>query len=138
MLEDIDLSKITALAVEDDRSGVAVITALLRRLGIQTYVDSSGADTVEFAKGLDPRPTIIFLDLNLPRKTGYDIAREIRTDEQLRDVLVVAVSAMDPHTAIPKCKEAGFNGFIAKPLRRDRLADQIQRILRGEPVWEMQ
>ncbi len=137
-MEEIDLSRITALAVEDDKGGVAMITALLRRLGIRAYADTSGANTVEVAKRLDPLPDIIFLDLNLPRKTGFDIIQEIRADEQLKNVPVVAVSAMDPYSAIRKCKEAGFNGFIPKPLHRERLAEQIRRILRGDSVWEIQ
>lgn len=138
VLEDIDLSKITALVVEDDKGDVAMITAYLRRLGIRAYVDRSGANTVELAKQLDPMPDIIFLDLNLPRKTGFDIIKEIRADDQLHNVPVVATSAMDPQVAIPRCKEAGFNGFFPKPLRREHLADRIQRVLHGQSVWETQ
>ena len=135
-MDDIDFSTISALAVEDDPGGVALISSLLRRMGIKAYVDSSGLNTLEVVREMNPAPDIIFLDLNLPRKTGFDILRELRADEKFKDARVIAMTALDSHTALRKCKEAGFNGYIPKPLGRQRLADQIQRILRGEPVWD--
>ena len=88
------------------------------------------------ARGMKPRPNIILLDLNLPNTTGYDILKLIRADEQLQGVTVIAVTAQDADVEIPRCKEAGFDGFIGKPLSRSRFPRQLRRILNGEPVWE--
>jgi two-component system, cell cycle response regulator DivK len=132
----VDFSKITALAIEDDVSGGAMIGMMMRRLGIRAYVDSTGDQVIELARNMDPIPDIIFLDLNLPLKSGFEILKEIRADDKLKDVLVIAVTAMDAEIAIPKCKQAGFDGYIAKPLRLVRFNTQVANILSGKPVWD--
>jgi len=133
---DIDLTKITALAVEDDAGGMAIIGVMMRYLGMNAFLNTSGEGVVELARAMKPLPNIIFLDLNLPRCSGYDVLKKIRADEKLKGVIVVAVTAQDADTEIPRCMEAGFDGFIGKPISRSRFPRQIRRILAGEPVWE--
>ena len=138
MFKDItlDLSKLRALAAEDDMGGGAMISMILRRLGIQTYIDRTGSQIVDMAREMDQPPDIIFLDLHLPEKSGFEIIQEIRADARLKSVLVIAVSAMDANIAIPKCRQFGFNGFIAKPLSTGRFIQQVHDLLSGKPVWE--
>jgi two-component system cell cycle response regulator DivK len=136
MDNEIDFSKISALAVEDDAGGMAIIGVMMRYLGMKAYLNTTGEGVVELARSMKPPPQIIFLDLNLPRTTGYEILKKIRADEKLKNVLVVAVTAQDADIEIPKCKAAGFDGFIGKPISRSRFPRQVRRILSGEPVWE--
>jgi two-component system cell cycle response regulator DivK len=131
-----EFSEVNALVVEDDAGGMAIIGVMMRYLGIKAYINTTGQGVVEMAHAMKPQPNIIFLDINLPRTTGYDILKQIRADEKLKDVTVVAVTAQDADTEIPKCKEAGFNGYIGKPLSRSRFPRQLRRILSGEEVWE--
>lgn len=133
---DIDFTKYSALAVEDDAGGMAIIGVMMRHLGMTAYLNTTGDGVVELARAMKPRPNIIFLDLNLPKTDGYAILRQIRADEKLKGVLVVAVTAQDADTEIPRCMSAGFDGFIGKPISRTRFPRQVRRILMGEPVWE--
>ena len=55
----------------------------------------------------------------------------------LKDVPVIAVTAEASIEQMNKARLSGFNGFLGKPLDPDLFPDQIQRILAGEPVWEM-
>jgi two-component system, cell cycle response regulator DivK len=136
MSEQVDLSKLNALVVEDDAGGMAIIGVMMRHLGIKAFINTTGDGVVLMAHAMKPPPDIIFLDLNLPRTTGYDILKEIRADDKLKDVTVVAVTAQDADTEIPKTKEAGFNAYIGKPISRMRFPRQLRRILKGEDVWE--
>lgn len=131
-----EFSTVHALVVEDDAGGMAIIGVMMRYLGIKSYINTSGEGVIEMAYAMKPMPNIIFLDINLPRTSGYEILAKIRADEKLKNVLVVAVTAQDADTEIPKCKEAGFNGYIGKPLSRARFPRQLRRILSGEEVWE--
>lgn len=131
-----EFSNIHALVVEDDAGGMAIIGVMMRYIGIKAFINTTGQGVVQMAHAMSSPPDIIFLDLNLPRTSGYDILKEIRADEKLKDTLVVAVTAQDADTEIPKCKEAGFNGYIGKPLSRTRFPRQVRRLLDGEPVWE--
>lgn len=133
---DIDFTKYSALAVEDDTGGMAIIGVMMRYLGMQSYMNTTGEGVIELARAMRPRPNIIFLDINLPKTNGYEILKKIRADEKIGKVLVVAMTAQDADTEIPKCLAAGFDGFIGKPISRSRFPRQIRRILSGEPVWE--
>jgi two-component system, cell cycle response regulator DivK len=133
---DFDFAKVNAIAVEDDAGGMAIIGVMMRYLGIRAYINTSGEGVIELARAMKPPPDVIFLDLNLPKTTGYELLKKIRADEHLKKVLLIAVTAQDADTEIPKCKEAGFDGYIGKPISRSRFPRQLKRIMMGEPVWE--
>lgn len=133
---EVDLASVSALVVEDDAGGMAIIGVMLRHLHINAYINTSGEGVVQMAKAMRPRPDIIFCDINLPTMTGYDVLEAIRRDPALRDTPVIAVTAQDADTEIPKARAAGFNGYIGKPLNRMRFPKQLRRILAGEAVWE--
>lgn len=133
---DIDFTRYNALAVEDDSGGMAIIGIMMRYLGMTSYMHTSGDGAVELALAMKPRPDVIFLDLNLPRMNGYEVLKKIRSEPKLQHAIVVAITAQDADTEIPKCLSAGFNGFIGKPISRTRFPRQMRRILSGEPVWE--
>jgi len=136
VMTEIDFTKINALAVEDDAGGMAILGVMMRYLGINTYMNTTGEGVIELARAMKPGPDIIFLDIDLPRTTGYEILKKLRADEKLKRVLIIAVTAQDADAEIPKCKKAGFDGFIGKPISRSRFPRQIRRILSGESVWE--
>jgi two-component system cell cycle response regulator DivK len=133
---DLDFQNVSALAVEDDGGSMAIIGVMLRYLGIKANINTNGQGVVAMAHAMKPTPQVILLDINLPATNGYEVLKQIRADEKLKSIPVIAVTAQDADTEIPKCKEAGFDGFIGKPLSRSRFPRQLRRILNGEAVWE--
>lgn len=134
--EEVDFKRVQAMAVEDDAGGIAIIGVMLRYLGISAYLNATGDGVIEMARAIKPKLDVMFLDINLPRTTGYRILQQIRADDKLKSALVIAVTAQDADAEIPKCKEAGFDGYIGKPISRSRFPRQLRRILSGEAVWE--
>jgi CheY-like chemotaxis protein len=132
----IDFTTLTVIAVEDNAAGGAIVSLLMRRLGMNSYVDPTGENVVGMALAAKPTPDIILCDLNLPGRSGYELIGDLRKHSKLAKMKIVAVSASDPHYAIPRCKQVGFDGYIAKPLSRRRFVDQITRIMHGKPVWD--
>ena len=131
-----DFKGLTALVVEDDAGGMAIIGVMMRYLGINAYINTTGDGVVEMANAMPKKPDIIFLDINLPNTTGYDILKKLRENERYKAVTIVAVTAQDADTEIPKAKEAGFDAYIGKPISRMRFPKQLRRIISGEEVWE--
>ncbi|MGJ3238124.1 MAG: response regulator [Anaerolineae bacterium] len=130
-----DFKSLTALVVEDDAGGMAIIGVMMRHLGINAYINTTGDGVVQMANAMPEQPNIIFLDINLPNTTGYDILAQLRATEKYKDCTIVAVTAQDADTEIPKAKEAGFDAYISKPISRMRFPKQLRRILNGEDVW---
>jgi CheY-like chemotaxis protein len=133
---EFNFTNVSALAVEDDGGSMAIIGVMLRYLGIKAMINTNGQGVVEMANSMKPAPQVILLDINLPATNGYEVLKKIRADEKLKSITVIAVTAQDADTEIPKCQEAGFDGFIGKPLSRSRFPRQLRRILNGEAVWE--
>jgi len=132
----IDLSEISVLVVEDNVSNFVLIARMLGFLGIHCEWKTSGYEVVEYADTL-PRVDLVLMDIRLPYEDGYGALRKLRQSPKLRNVPVVAVTAEASVEQITKAKAAGFDGFLGKPLNPDRFPNQIQRILAGKPVWEL-
>lgn len=124
------------MVVEDNVSNFVLIARMLGYMGIHCEWKTSGYEVVEYADTL-PRLDLVLMDIRLPYEDGYGALRKIRSSPTLKDTLVIAVTAEASLAQINKAKEAGFNGFIGKPLDPDRFPEQIRRILAGEQVWEL-
>jgi len=125
------------LVVEDNVPNFVLIARLLAYMGIQKCEwKTTGWGVVEFAKTM-PKVDLILMDLRLPHEDGYEALEQIRSDSELRDTLVVVVTAQASSVEMQKARQAGFDGFLSKPLDADVFPEQIRRILEGESVWEM-
>ena len=124
------------LVVEDNVSNFVLIARMLGFLGIHCEWKTSGYEVVEYADTL-PKVDLILMDIRLPYEDGYSALRKIRQSPRLKTVPVIAVTAEASNEQMNKARQSGFNGFLGKPLDPDRFPDQIQRILAGDPVWEM-
>ncbi|HVN52825.1 MAG TPA: response regulator [Anaerolineaceae bacterium] len=126
----------TVLVVEDNVSNFVLIARMLGFLGIHCEWKTSGYEVVEYADTL-PRVDLILMDIRLPYEDGYGALKKIRSSQRLRSIPVVAVTAEASLEQINKARQSGFDGFLGKPLDPDRFPDQINRILTGDPVWEL-
>ncbi|NPV68819.1 MAG: response regulator, partial [Anaerolineae bacterium] len=97
----------------------------------------SGWQVVQFADTL-PRVDLVLMDIRLPYEDGYQALEKIRAHHRLQNTLVVAVTAETSEEQMKRAQQAGFDGFLGKPLDPDRFPNQIRCILSGEPVWEWQ
>lgn len=124
------------LVVEDNVSNFVLIARMLGFMNIHCEWKSSGYDVVEFADAL-PYLDLILMDIRLPYEDGFGALRKLRQSPTLKTIPVVAVTAEASSNQMAKAKEAGFDGFIGKPLDPDRFPEQIRRALSGVPVWDL-
>ena len=132
----VEVKDATVLVVEDNVSNFVLIARLLGYMGIHCEWKTSGYEIVEFADTL-PKLDLILLDIRLPYEDGFSALRKLRSSPSLKSSLVVAVTAEASMDQMKKAREAGFDGFLGKPLDPDKFPEQINRILSGEPVWEL-
>lgn len=126
------------LVVEDNVPNFVLIARMLAFMGVQHCEwKTSGWQVVQFADTL-PRVDLVLMDIRLPYEDGYQALEKIRAHHRLQNTLVVAVTAEASEEQMKRAQQAGFDGFLGKPLDPDRFPNQIRRILSGEPVWEWQ
>ena len=125
------------LVVEDNVSNFVLIARLLAFMGVQKCEwKTTGWGVVDFANTMQ-RIDLILMDLRLPHEDGYEALAQIRADENLKDILVVVVTAHGSSQEMQKAREAGFDGFLVKPLDADQFPEQIRQILNGQAVWDL-
>ena len=84
---------------------------------------------------VSPRPGIILLDLNMPRKDGREALKEIKSDPSLRRIPVVILTTSEAEQDILRSYDLGVNAFVTKPVTFDGLASAISRL--GEFWFEI-
>jgi CheY-like chemotaxis protein len=75
-----------------------------------------------------PRPGLILLDLNMPKKDGREALKEIKADPELRKIPVVVLTTSKADTDIGRIYELGANSFISKPVSFDSLVEVMKII----------
>ena len=132
----VDPKEATILIVEDNVSNFVLMARMLAYMGVpRCEWKTSGWLVVEFADTL-PKIDLILMDLRLPYEDGYGALKKVRATPKIKDTIVVAVTAEASQEQLNRAREAGFDGFLGKPLDPDRFPEQIRRLLRGEQVWE--
>jgi two-component system cell cycle response regulator DivK len=132
-----ELKNKTILIVEDTASNYALMCRMLEHMGARCLWKTSGREVTEFIQ-TSGRVDLIFMDLRLPHEDGYTALGRIRATQQLRDIPVVAVTAYASEEEMRRSHQAGFDGFLGKPLEPDRFPDQVRRMLSGKPVWDLE
>ncbi len=134
---NIDPKDAHILVVEDNVSNFVLIARLLAFMGVQKCEwKTTGWGVVDFANTMQ-KVDLVLMDLRLPHENGYDALHQIRSDARLQFTRVVVVTAHGSREEMDKARQAGFDGFLSKPLDADLFPEQIRSILSGEEVWDL-
>jgi two-component system, OmpR family, phosphate regulon response regulator PhoB len=115
------------LVVEDHPDTRAAVAEHLADRGFDVTIACDGEAAMLSIR--QERPDLVYLDMNLPQISGYDVCEQIRTDPLLDGVGVVMTSAQASIQVHVSCLEAGADAFIPKPFELDVVADVIDRIV---------
>lgn len=114
------------LIIDDIADISEIFCTLLRNLGHEVIIASNGAEGIFKAKEFQPE--VIFCDIGLPDMNGYDVAKRIRSDTELKDVFLTALSGYAQPEDLECSKLAGFNQHLAKPVNMDTLEKILAEI----------
>jgi signal transduction histidine kinase/DNA-binding response OmpR family regulator len=118
------------LVVDDNITHLDILAHLLKRIKMRvTVLDNSekALPTLQQALNKSRGFDLCVLDILMPALNGYDLAVQIRNSD-FKDLPLVALSSM-PGRDAKKCEEAGFNGYLAKPIYKQKLYQMIERVL---------
>lgn len=127
------------LLVEDNPGDVRLTVEALKenKLHIGLHVVEDGAEAMAFLNQEGdyadvPRPDLILLDLNLPKKDGRELLAEIKADERLRRIPVVVLTTSQAEEDVLKTYELHANCYITKPVDLGQFIRVVQSI---EHFW---
>jgi len=124
------------LITDDNQTNLDILHYIMNGVGMIVTACSNGEETIKtvvesFEKD-DPFDICVF-DIMMPGKSGYDVAREVREKYGSSIPLLAFSSSIDD--SAQSCEEAGFNGFLPKPVNRTKLFKMMVRLIfqAGEP-----
>ncbi|MFZ2171136.1 MAG: response regulator [Methylococcaceae bacterium] len=119
--------KATILLIEDNEKNRYLTTYLLQKYGYQVFQAVDGRSGIEMAHQL--KPDLILLDIQLPRMDGYAVAQELKKNQELRDIPIVAVTSYAMVDDREQILAAGCVGYIEKPINPETFVTEIEQYL---------
>ncbi len=130
---DVDL--IEVLLVEDDPGDVVLIREAFadNKVGNRLSVVGDGVEAMAFLRREGeyadaPRPDLVLLDLNLPRKNGREVLSEIKNDPELSIIPVIVLTTSEAEEDIVRSYSLHANAYITKPVDFERFAGVVHQI----------
>jgi CheY-like chemotaxis protein len=135
-------TEVVVLHIDDDPNDTILLQAAARsaKLGFQMHNVEDGEQAIAFLSGageyadrnLYPLPSLILLDLKMPRATGFEVLTWIRKHPQLREVPVVVLSGSELQDDVEKAYVGGANSYLVKPIGFEALVNLVSNI---NSVW---
>ena len=127
------------LLVEDNLADIRLITETLKsfKTPINIYCVKDGVEAISFlnrrgANEKSIKPDIIILDLNLPNKNGFEVLKEIKEDNELKNIPTIILSISNAPDDIKKSYFLQANCYITKPIELDEFIKAVKKI---EDFW---
>lgn len=111
------------LIIEDNAANLELMNYLLRAFGHQPIAASDGLEGCRLAQ--ETRPDVIICDIQLPGADGYAVARTLKSDPELRNIPLIAVTALAMVGDRDKALAAGFDGYITKPIDPESFVGRV-------------
>jgi two-component system CheB/CheR fusion protein len=113
------------LLVDDNPDALETMSMLLEMFGHEVATASDGVKAVEVARSF--RPEVMFLDLGLPGRDGYEVARILREEFPKGTLWLVALTGYGQDEDRKRTREAGFDQHLVKPVEPEALEAALQR-----------
>ena len=115
------------LCVEDNAENLMMLQRRLTRRGFEVTISMNGAESVEWAKTL--QPDVIVMDLNLPGVDGWEATRRLKNQPETKDIPIIVLTADPKEKSREKALAAGCDEFALKPIDFEGLVARIQSFL---------
>jgi CheY-like chemotaxis protein len=130
------------LLAEDDPNDVLLIQRAFQKAGLRNAlkVVRDGEQAIEYLSGTGnysqrdrfPLPFLLLLDLKMPGTDGFEVLQWLRSEPQLRRLLVVVLTSSNLQSDVDRAYELGANSYLVKPVEFDQMVNMIQRF---EAYW---
>ena len=126
-----DSNRWTVLVVDDNRQNLELLLAYLEDLEDVTAIQA--CDGVRALEQVARRkPDLILLDIMMPRMSGFEVCKQLKSNPQTRDIPVVMVTALNETADIERATECGTDDYITKPIERRALVNLVRTMLHAK------
>ena len=116
------------LVVDDNPQNLELLVAYLESLGCQVITAVDGLEAIDRVRA--ETPDLILLDVMMPRMSGFEVCRKLKTDPETRDIPILMVTALNEMSDIERGVQSGTDDFVSKPVNRLELVTRVKSLLR--------
>jgi len=116
------------MVVDDDPNLTRSVTFILQKEGYQVDVATNGEEAM--AKIRQSKPRLMFLDVMMPKKNGYEVCNEIKGNPELSDIYIIMLTAKGQERDREKGLEMGADEFISKPFSPKAIVERTRELFR--------
>ena len=117
------------LIAEDNPAGAELLEAYLADAPYEVRTATNGEEALKTAAAW--KPDVVLLDVMMPRLSGFEVCRSIRSNPATRDIGVIMVTALDQHADIDRAVDVGTDDFLTKPIHKAELLLRVRALLRA-------
>jgi CheY-like chemotaxis protein len=116
------------LIADDNQQNVELLEAYLSEVDCHIQTAADGEQTLERVRK-DP-PDLILLDIMMPKISGFEVCRKLKSDESTRDIQILMITALNQVGDIERAVQAGTDDFLIKPVNKLELILRVKSLLR--------
>ncbi|HJQ78904.1 MAG TPA: response regulator [Lacipirellulaceae bacterium] len=122
------------LIADDNEPNVELLEAYLSGTEVETAVAKDGQDTL--AKVASFRPHLILLDIMMPKLSGFEVCKKIKSDPSTSGIMILMVTALNEHGDIERAVQAGTDDLLSKPVNKAELLLRVDKMLKLRHVTD--
>jgi len=119
------------LIADDEPNIVISLEYLMKRAGYQVSIARDGQEALDLLRR--ERPRLVLLDVMMPKKSGHEVCQELRADDQIKDTLVLMLTAKGRDTDVDKGLGVGADAYMTKPFSTKELVAKVAQMLDAAP-----
>lgn len=119
------------LLVEDHEDNRNIYRTILEHYGYEVVIATDGQSGIRLAR--EARPDLVLMDLSIPVVDGWEATRLLKADGETSSIPIIALSAHALAEDRERARQAGCDGYLAKPVEPRRVLEEVARFL-GHPA----
>ena len=131
----VDIRGCKVLVVDDNPQNTELVQAYLESLPVEIATAVDGVDAMAQAERF--RPDLVLLDVMMPRMSGFEVCQKIKQNPELRDTVIIMVTALHEVGDFERAVECGCDDFLTKPVNKLELVTRVRSLLRVRVLKRM-
>ncbi|MBX3679362.1 response regulator transcription factor [Cognatazoarcus halotolerans] len=115
------------LIADDEVNIVISLEFLMKREGFEVVLAADGEEAI--TKIREEKPDLVLLDVMMPRKTGFEVCQELRSDPAMQDLKILMLTAKGRDTEVAKGMALGADAYMTKPFSTHELVERVKSLL---------